>query len=66
MSQKKTIDEKKLLKKFKNGRKVNKDEYPVVESYSTIGVIKLGYSFRKREVQASLTNSGKKILGLTD
>jgi hypothetical protein len=66
MPGKKLIDERKLLLKYKNGSKVSEKEYPIIESYASIGVIKLGYSFRKRQVQASLTTSGKRLLGLTE
>lgn len=58
--------EREVLTRFKNGKRVEKDEYPIVESYSKVGITKLGFSFTKKETQASLTKSGKRILGLSD
>ena len=57
-------DDRELLLKFTTGKKVEDDEYEILQAYSTIGVVKLGVSFSKKEVQASLTESGKSLLGL--
>jgi hypothetical protein len=58
--------ERETLKKFINGKKVESNEYSVIENYSKIGVTKLGFSFTKKEIQASLTKSGKRILGIKE
>lgn len=55
-----------VLIKFQSGKRVEDDELPVIESYSTIGIVKFGFSFNKMEIQASLTESGKRLLGLTE
>jgi hypothetical protein len=57
-------DERELLRRFVDGKKVEDQEYDTLQSYSTIGVVRMGVSFKKREVQASLTESGKALLGL--
>lgn len=62
---KEKLDDRDILLRFENGKRVEDDEFDIIEPYSTIGVIKLGVSFKKREIQASLTTSGKALLGLT-
>lgn len=53
-----------ILKTYKNGKAVPENEFSLVEKYSSIGIIHIGFSFSKREIQAKLTKSGKKILGI--
>lgn len=56
-----------VLKKFAKGKKVeSSEEYKIIDEYSKIGVAKFGFSFKKKEVQAALTKSGKKILGIDE
>jgi len=58
--------DREILVRFKNGKKVEADELQVIEPYSTIGIVKFGFSFKKKEIQASLTESGKCLLGLDE
>lgn len=53
-----------ILKRFENGKKVEEDEYGIIEPYSTVGIIKFGFSFTKKEIQAALTEKGKNLIGL--
>lgn len=55
-----------ILKRFAHGKKVEDDEYDIIEPYSHIGIIKFGFSFRKKEVQASLTQKGKNLIGINE
>ena len=61
---KKINEEKEVLVSFKDGKKIEKEEYSIIKKYATIGVIKFGFSFNKKEGQAALTQSGKVMLGL--
>lgn len=54
-----------FLLRFKEGRKVEDEEFPAVERHASIGLLKIWPSFKKREVYAILTQSGKNILGIT-
>lgn len=54
-----------LLQRFVNGKKVEEDEYPILENYASLGIVKIWPGFKKREVYAILTQSGKNILGIT-
>lgn len=55
--------EREVLRRFINGKKMEDDEYEIIEKYSTTGITHIGFSFSKREVQARLTDSGKRLLG---
>jgi len=64
MSKKEDDNTIKILKSFENGKKVEEDEYAIIEPYSNVGIIKFGFSFTKKEIQAALTEKGKNLIGL--
>lgn len=56
--------DRELLISLGDGRAINKDEYEKLLPYVNIGVVHVGASFKKRESQARLTESGKALLGI--
>lgn len=64
--QKKVNEEKEVLLRFKDGKKVEEGELEILERYSSIGWVHIGFSFTKREIQARLTKSGKGLLDVSE
>ncbi len=55
-----------ILKSFRGGKAiVNDEEYFILKPYAGIGFVHLGFSFKKKEPQASLTKKGINLLGFS-
>ncbi len=55
----------KVLKNFAFGKAIEtEEEYDILKPYESVGFVHFGYSFEKKESQASLTKEALIILGL--
>jgi len=64
--QQKVNEEKEVLLRFKDGKKVEEGELEILQRYSSIGLVHIGISFTKKEIQAKITKSGKGLLGISE
>jgi len=53
-----------VLMKYAEGRPVEAADEPILRGYESIRIVRFDFSLGKKEAQASLTESGKKLLGL--
>ena len=53
-----------VLLRYADSRPVTGGDMPVLRKHESMGLVHIGFSFGKKESLASLTDSGKKLLGL--
>jgi hypothetical protein len=55
-----TNEIKATLMKFKNGKAIeSEEEYKILERYASTGMVRFGFSYKKTQGEASLTEQGK-------